>query len=313
MTIFFTTLDRMVFLLALILIGYLLVKIKVVDVDAATTLSRLENWLFLPALVMGTFLNQFTVERLTAAWQPFVAGCAVLAVTVPLAILGAHFCGKDAYIRRIFTYGLSFSNFGFMGNAVVSALFPAFFADYLIFTLPFWILIQLWGVPALLISGDGEGRSFAKSLRALLNPMMIGMVIGMALGLSGLKMPSFFSSLVSDVGACMSPVAMILTGITVAKIDLRKTLTDLRIYAVTALRLVVFPLVAIAVLIFLPLPKTIELCTICALAMPLGLNTVVVPSAYGRDTTAAAGMALISHVLSCLTIPCVFLLLEKHL
>lgn len=313
MTIFFTTLDRMVFLLALILIGYALVKIKVVDVDAATTLSRLENWLFLPALVMGTFLNQFTVERLTAAWQPFVAGCAVLAVTVPLAILGAHLCGKDAYIRRIFTYGLSFSNFGFMGNAVVSALFPDYFADYLIFTLPFWILIQLWGVPALLISGDGEGRSFAKSLRALLNPMMIGMVIGMVLGLSGLQMPGFFSSLVSDVGACMSPVAMILTGITVAKIDLRKTLTDLRIYAVTALRLAAFPLLAIAVLAFLPLPKAIELCTVCALAMPLGLNTVVVPSAYGRDTTAAAGMALISHVLSCLTIPCVFLLLEKLL
>lgn len=313
MTIFFTTLDRMVFLLALILIGYLLVKIRVVDVDAATVLSRLENWLFLPALVMGTFLNQFTVERLTAAWQPFVAGCAVLVVTVPLAILGARLCSKDAYIRRIFTYGLSFSNFGFMGNAVVSALFPEFFADYLIFTLPFWILIQLWGVPVLLISTDGEGRSLGQSLRKLLNPMMIGMVIGMILGLSGLKMPGFFTSLVSDVGACMSPVAMLLTGITVAKIDLVKTLTDLRIYAVTALRLIAFPLLAVLALVFLPLPKTIELCTVCALAMPLGLNTVVVPSAYGRDTTAAAGMALISHVLSCLSIPCVFLLLEHVL
>lgn len=313
MTIFFTTLDRMVFLLALILIGYLLVKIRVIDVDAATILSRLENWLFLPALVMGTFLNQFTVERLTSAWQPFVAGCVVLALTVPFAILGARLCTKDSYLRRIFTYGLSFSNFGFMGNAVVSALFPNEFADYLIFTLPFWILIQLWGVPALLISGDGEGGSLAQSLRKLLNPMMIGMVIGMVIGLSGIQMPSFFNSLVSDVGACMSPIAMLLTGITVAKIDLVKTLTDLRIYAVTALRLLAFPLVAIALLWVIPLPQSIELCTVCALAMPLGLNTVVVPSAYGRDTTAAAGMALISHVLSCLSIPCIFLLFESIL
>lgn len=313
MALFTTTLDRMAFLISLIAIGYLLVKIKVIHTSAATVLSRLENWLFLPALVLGTFLNQFTVARLSAAWQSFAAGCVVLLVTVPLAILGARLCTKDSYLRRIFTYGLSFSNFGFMGNAVVSVLFPAFFADYLIFTLPFWILIQLWGVPALLIGGDGEHGGILQSLKNLLNPMMIGMLIGMLLGLSGITLPNFVTALVNDAGACMSPIAMLLTGITVAQIDLVKTVCNLQIWAVTAIRLLAFPALALALLFFLPLPKTIELCTVCALAMPLGLNTVVVPSAYGRDTTAAAGMALISHIASCLTIPCVFLFLEKFL
>ena len=44
--------------------------------------------------------------------------------------------------------------------------------------------------------------------------------------------------------------------------------------------------------------------------MPLGLNTLVIPAAYGKDTSAAAGMALVSHLLSCITIPLVFLLME---
>ena len=44
------------------------------------------------------------------------------------------------------------------------------------------------------------------------------------------------------------------------------------------------------------------------MAMPLGLNTIVVPKGYGKDTTDAAGMALISHTLSIATIPLVFLI-----
>jgi predicted permease len=42
--------------------------------------------------------------------------------------------------------------------------------------------------------------------------------------------------------------------------------------------------------------------------MPLGLNTVVIPAAYGRDTSVAAGMALVSHVFSLVTVPLMLML-----
>ena len=313
MQLFLTTISRMLFLFALLAVGFLLVKLKVLNVESAGVLSRLENAILVPALVMGTFIKGFTVESLKQSWKIFLAGIIVIGLTAPLAVLLARFCSKDGYIRRIFTYGLAFSNFGFMGNAVVSALFPEIFADYLIFTLPFWALIQLWGVPVLLIAGDGEGRSLKKSLKNLCNPMMIGMLIGMVIGISGIPLPDWTVALVNDTGACMSPIAMILTGITVAGIDLKATLTNLRIYAVSALRLLAIPLLAVAVLYFLPLSDSIKICTVCSLAMPLGLNTVVIPAAYGRDTSVAAGMALISHTLSCATIPVVFLLLTMVL
>jgi len=38
----------------------------------------------------------------------------------------------------------------------------------------------------------------------------------------------------------------------------------------------------------------------------LGLNTVVFPAAYDGDTTPGASMALISHVMSIITIPVMF-------
>lgn len=80
-----------------------------------------------------------------------------------------------------------------------------------------------------------------------------------------------------------------------------------RIYIASVIRLIVIPLVFITVASFFELPNSFIICAICSLAMPLGINTIVIPSAYGKDTSAAAGMALVSHVLSCITIPIIFL------
>lgn len=108
----------------------------------------------------------------------------------------------------------------------------------------------------------------------------------------------------------MSPIAMLLTGMTIAKINLKQVLKIGSIYIVTAIRLVLMPVVTILVLYLLPVPYPVALCAVCAMAMPLGLNTIVIPAAYGKDTSVASGMALVSHVLSCITIPLVFLLFQ---
>ena len=106
----------------------------------------------------------------------------------------------------------------------------------------------------------------------------------------------------------MSPVAMILTGITVARYPLKEILRVKSVYGVTFLRLILYPALFLLPLIWIPMPEVFATCAVCSLAMPLGLNTIVVPAALGKDTKIAAGMALVSHLCSCLTIPLVFTL-----
>ena len=103
MTLFLATMSRMLFLFALLLLGYLLVKWKILDGKAAEVLSKLENTLFVPALNMGTFMTNFTLDHLRESWVFFLSGFGLMMVSVPLAILGAILCGKDAYQRRICT------------------------------------------------------------------------------------------------------------------------------------------------------------------------------------------------------------------
>ena len=218
--------------------------------------------------------------------------------------------GKDTYTRNIYTYGLAFSNFGFMGNAVVSALFPDIFFEYLLFTLPLWTMIYLWGVPSLLIADSEKKQSLKEKLKAFVNPMFVSMIIGMIIGICGIVLPQWIKSVVSVSGDCMSPIAMLLTGVTVSSINIRKTFTNIRIYIVSLIRLVILPLCFIVISVFVPFSKTIFICALCSLAMPLGLNTIVIPSAYGKDTSIAAGMTVVSHLLSCITIPLIFTFLS---
>ena len=310
MSIFSTTLSQMAFLFSLIVIGFILTKLKVVNTDAAGILAKLENNLFIPALVLNTFVQNFTVERLHSAWQMLLASIILLLVVIPLAIGVSKLINKDRYIQNIYTYGLCFSNFAFMGNAVVSALFPDIFLEYLIFTLPLWMGIYLWGAPSLLMS-DGSRQTLKSRLKSFANPMFMAMLVGIVLGLTGVGLPGWMNSVISSSAGCMSPIAMLLTGITVANIDLKKTFQNGQIYLISLIRLLVFPLLFLVIFMFLPLPETMMICAMCSLAMPLGLNTIVIPSAYGKDTSAAAGMAIISHILSCITIPLVLLLVTK--
>lgn len=310
MNIFLSTLNQTSFLFGFIIIGYLLVRLKVLPENSATVLSKLENNVFIPALVMGTFIKNFTVERISTTWKILVISFIIALLTIIFAILVSKLVIKDSYIQKIYTYGLSFSNFGFMGNAVVSTLFPDIFFEYLIFTLPLWMLIYLWGAPTLLISESGKKQSLRGRLKAFVNPMFIAMLIGIIIGLTGLKLPTFLVSIISVSGDCMSPVAMLLTGVVVSSISLKKTFTNLRIYIVSIVRLIVMPLIFVAAASFIDIPKTIFICALCTLAMPLGLNTIVIPSAYGKDTSIAAGMAVISHLLSVVTIPIIFMVIN---
>ncbi len=309
MTVFTATLNQTAFLMLFILAGYVLSKWKFVPDNAQAVLSKLENCLFIPALVLGTFIDNFTTETLGSAWELLLCSLALAVIAIALSLVCVRFCSKDKYEQNIYTYGLCFSNFGFMGNAVVSALFPEIFLEYLIFTLPLWTLIYLWGVPVLLM-GSSEKQTLKQRAKSFLNPMFVCMLLGMLIGLINIPIPKFVSSAVSTAGSCMSPVAMLLTGMTIAKFNLREVLRIKGVYLVTALRLIVFPLLFLGAMLVIPMGETFATCAICSLAMPLGLNTIIIPSALGKDTKVASGMALVSHILSCLTIPVVFMLFQ---
>ncbi|MBE6712101.1 MAG: hypothetical protein E7580_01130 [Ruminococcaceae bacterium] len=319
MDLFLSTMSQMAYLFSFIALGFVLTKIGALPKESAKVISKLENNLLLPAMVLNTFTQRFTVKTLSDAGLTLLYSLGVLLVAIFVSLVLVRFLTGDGYLRKIYTYGLCFSNFGFMGYAVVNALFPAIYFEYVLFTLPLWTGIYVWGTPELLIA-DANKKGIKHRLKNFVNPMFICMIVGMIFGLTGTMgsmdaagetfvahgAVKWFMDVIAAAEKCMSPLAMLLTGITLAFIDLKKTFTTVSIYVVSLIRLLVFPGIFLAIGTLCGLEGTRFLCALCTLAMPLGLSTIVVPAAYGRDTSQAAGMALISHALSCITIPIIF-------
>ncbi len=304
MQVFSSTLNQMLVLFTFMALGYFLNFKGILPLNTSLALSRLETNVLVPCLVFNTFFKYCTVENISEKWLYIVYGTAITIVSILIAVFLSKLFSKDGYLRKIYTYSFAVANFSFMGNAVVLGIFGEnVLFDYMIFTLPLCLYVYSYGTASLKPDSDNK-----LSIKMFMNPICLSMLLGGVAGLVGLPIPKFLVTAISSAGACMSPLAMLLTGFVVANFSIKRLASIKRIYAASVLRLIILPLLFVIILKLLKTDDTVIMLTLCATAMPLGLNTVVFPAAYGGDTTPGAGMALISHLMSVITIPIMFAL-----
>ena len=127
-------------------------------------------------------------------------------------------------------------------------------------------------------------------------------MLGIIFGLTGLPMPEIIDSVLSSASACVGPLSMLLTGITLSTFALGELVKDKTAYIFSALRLVVIPAIAFLICRGLRLVELAPMVLIIT-CMPCGLNTVIFPKFVGEDTSTGARLAFLSHFISCATIP----------
>lgn len=306
---FQATLSPMLVMFLCMVLGFVAKKKALTPDNTATVLSKMENYFFVPALIISTFMKYCTVASISEQYTLILFCVIALLIALCIALpLSKVFAGDDAYKRNIYKYALAFGNFGFMGNAIVPAIFGAeMLYPYMLFTLPLNVAVYSWGVMILVPQGQHKDSVWKR----MLNTTFLSILIGATLGLTGAGpyVPAFITSTIDNCAACMGPLAMVLTGFVIGGYDLKVLLKNKRVYLATALRLFVLPALFVTVLLLLGADKTVLVCALFAFATPLGLNTVVFPAAYGGDTSTGASMAMISHTLCVVTIPLMYALL----
>ena len=321
LTTFLATLDPMLTLFLCITVGFVLRKTHILPDSAGQVMSKLETYVFCPALNFITMAQYCTLQTLsTHAVDVFFATCAMM-IAIGLAVLLAPLLTKHRRSERgVYRYALAFANSGYMGDPLILALFGApTLALYKIYTLALNVGTYTWGIAQVMSRAD-EPKGLAPLMRKLCNPPMISLFLGIAVGLcgAGAYLPEFAVSTLNSLKGCLGPVAMLLVGFTVAGYRLPRLLTKKTVYAATALRLVVLPAIIVAAIFGIksltalalgtPIDNTVIFLCFFTVATPLGLNTVIFPEAYGGDPEPGAAMALISHTLCVLTIPLLFAL-----
>lgn len=301
--VFLTTVNQILMMFTFMVIGFFVRKKEIGGEEVPTVLSALTVNFFLPAMTYLTFADNFHLETMSENAPFILAGCIVLFFTFFISKLFAKVFAEDNLQKDIYMYSFLIPNIGYMGWPLVGGVFgDDMLYKMMMFSIPFLVVIYTYGI---YILNPKHQLSFKK----ILNPSMVAMAIGMIFGLFHLKLPGFLSDVMAASKACMSPCAMILTGFILAGVSVGGLLTKVKYYLAALIRAILIPGIVLAVMLLLKIDKTITIIAVAMLCMPMGLNSVVFPEAYGGDGTVGAKTTFVSNVISIITIPLVFALL----
>ena len=290
--------EQVLTLFIFVVVGFLLAKTKIIKGSHAPIASKLLVYVFLPANIIKTFAKNCTPAYISENYSIILVSFVVLLVIASFSHLGARVFTKEKSEYGIYEYSLAIPNFAYMGYAFVGAIFgEAGLMDAMMFSMPMSVYTYTIGYCIL------SGKQF--SFKSFLNPTMIALVIGTILGLTGAGdiIPPVLYGVLDSSSACMAPVSMLLVGIVLADYKIPVLLRDFRIYIITALRLIIIPVALGVALTAFGASEATVCAAVMLYSMPCGLNTVVFVKNAGGNCEIGAGLALLSSVFACVSIP----------
>lgn len=294
---FNVTFSQILVLFTFIAIGYGLKKAGKVSRDFNKGLSNLLVYIFMPFLIFGNLADNFKPAVLAEKAGLMIASCILLCVFIIIAFVFSRILTKNKSTRDVYLYSFTFPNSGYIGNPLVLAIFGELMLfDFIIFSVPFMLLTYTFGVYIL-----NPNRSM--NLKNLINPIIISVIMGMLAGTFNIKLPAVAETIIDTGANSMAPAAMILTGIVFANNDLKKMVSNKSVYLACLIKMVLIPFIAVFIITAAKVPENIAVISIIMLTLPTGLNSIVLPEAYGGDSYTGAQLCFVSIITSLIFIP----------
>lgn len=279
-------------------IGYLMFRFGKITKDGSKVIGNILIYLSLPCVV----LNGFLVERTAEALKGLAISAALGLLTIIVSgLLARLVLGKSP----IDNFAATFANPAFFGIPLVIASFSKDTVFYLAAYIAFTNLGQ-WTYGVYLLNREkgetGKGENiFLKLIKA---PFMVGIVIGLFFFLSGLKMPAIPAKCVTFLADITTPLAMFTIGIYLAQTDIKRLFTKISLYKVALVRMILCPLVMLAILMFIPQEYfALKMTLLIGAACPVGSNVAVYAQLHGNDYPYAVETVIISTLVSIVTMP----------
>ena len=274
-------------------VGYVMFKTKKITPEGSKTIGNILIFLSLPCVIINGFLIERTRETLIGLGLSALAAAVVLALSILIARI---FFKKDA----IAAFSASFSNPGFFGVPLIVSSLSSGAVFYVAAFIAFLNLLQ-WTYGVAIMTGEKKGL---KPLAVLKAPFMVAILIGLFFFLTGLSMPAMIGSVISTIAGVNTPLAMFTVGIYLAQTDILKMVKRGKLYLVSAVRLLLIPLVSLGILSLLPSSMMdMKLALLIAAACPVGSNVAVYAQLHNKDHAYAVETVVISTLFSILTIP----------
>jgi predicted permease len=284
-------------------IGYMGQKLIGFDIKSISTAAL---YLMSPFLAFRTFYS----NELTMDYFYIVLFSLILTVVLLLIVwLTALAMKATRPERSAMILGGVFMNSGNYGAPVVLFAFGAVGFDYAVIMMVFQsLLMNTVGIFFASLGGEEKATWRESFQRVVRMPLIYAAFLGLALQLLHVHVPNTLMEGISLVADASIPTVMLVLGMQLAVIA-KKRVAYRYVTAVSVIRMALSPLLAVAIVYFMPINDLLKAVIILQSSMPAAANTTMFALQFGTEPDLVSFTTFITTLLSILTIPIVLLFL----
>ena len=143
----------------------------------------------------------------------------------------------------------------------------------------------------------------------LKNVNVVACIMGILMFALKIQLPSLITETMDSISATIAPISMIVAGMLIAGMDVKDCLKNKRLYIITFLKMIVFPLFAVSLLKFTNLSSMVKngdmilLISLLASIAPTAASVTQLAQIYDADSEYASAYYFITTLLCILTMP----------
>ena len=287
-------------MLFMVFCGFLLVKFGIVKLEDSRVLSLIMLYLIMPSAVFNTFMVDYSTEVRNGIL--LTAGVA-LAFHIIMILLNMGF-RRIFHLSGVESASTVYSNAGNLILPIVSGLVGE---EYQIYAIGYMAvqLFFMWSHGESLVAG----KTRIQWKKILLNINMFAVYFGILFFATGFRLPSPIHTGISAIASMIGPVAMLVIGMLLTKIDLKKLILNPKAWIVALLRLIVYPLICILAVKISGMTGLIEngkmilLVTMLAVMAPVASTVTQFAQIYDQDADYAGAISVMTTLMCIITMP----------
>ncbi len=304
---FYLVLTQLEIFTVMILLGIIAIKIKALNENYLSDLSKLIMRLILPVMIFHKSINGATRADMLFCFTEVVLSTIFMFGVLFFAgfILKRLFSLQGNY-GRVFHASTMFGNVGFIGIPLILGILPERGMLYMaLFTIIDQIMLWTLGFYLTIPEKKLGHSSLTANLKNVLNPAMLGILLAILFVLMEWKLPATLNKALGAVGDATTPLSLIYIGGTFCFCNVRRFLTKIEYYAIAVVKMVAVPLFLFYILRFFHVQMEI----IMFITMIAGMPSMAMIAMFARtnesDEECAIGAIMITTILCLATLPLV--------
>lgn len=296
----------------LLITGYILYKIKVVDDSGKGQITNIVLYVVTPCLIINTYQMDYNAD--TA--KNILLGLIMSAGGIVLSIFIANVVRIKANKENLTTerFAMSFANCGFMGIPLINAVFAEIGVLYCTtYVTMFNLFCWTYGVLLMDNNKEKKKKTWAQRLKPLCTTTIFSIIAGLIMYFCNIKLPQTLNTVTDYIASMNTPLAMIVSGIYIAQSDILSAFKNIRVYFLSAVKCLVIPLIFMLCIIPMPLDYTLKMTILICMACPTAATTMLFANRFGGNEKMASYIFTLTTLFSVVTIPAVVLIAEKFI